>query len=237
MPINIKKKIELSRVVLDLSLKPFTTWIITIFPFWYGTFIGLYSISFFSVIYGNFYYCLIFILIPIIALLGIIIRFYKDFNKITLFKTNYQFTPNLDDYDYMTFPCFIVSENFETRFSFKLNLYGNAPSQFQGKRFALIVIKAPTINISIKRRKELNQDFDDVGNIFYLTQDYELNSSQLSFVLFVQANGAVDAKDLEIYIMCEDNLENFLEDYKKDKKTRPNIFISKEEFYLSHANY
>lgn len=235
MSIIIKKRIELTKVVLELSLKPYATWITTILPFWYGTFFALYSIPFFSIIYQNFYWVGI-LLIPVIVLFCIILNFNRDFNQITLFNQKYRFNPNIDDYDYIKSPSFIVSEYFDTRFSFKLKLYGSMPMQFQGKRFALIVIKAPTITISIKPRIELKQVFDDLGDIFYLKQNYELNSSEISFVLFMQASGAVNTKDLEIYIMCEDALENFLQNYENDKQSRPKLFISKEEFYLSCPN-
>lgn len=229
---NIKKRAELLYVVLKLSLKPHSTSIIPTFSFWYAALIGLHAIPFFSFLYTNLIYLLI--CLPPFVVLGIIINYYKDFNNITLFEKNFHFNPTKDDY--LDIPSFIVSEFFVTRFSFKLKLYGNIFSKFEGKRLALIIIKAPTIKISIKPKKQLDQKFHDDGEVFYLTQKYERNSSQVSFVIFVQADEAVDTKKLEFYIICESSLQKFLKDFSENPKIMPDMLISKEKFYLSTIN-
>lgn len=228
---NIRKSKDLFMVVLKLSLKPYHSWINTTFPFWYGAFIGLYSVPYFSFIYADLVYSLIFLILPLIVVLVIMINFYRNFNKITLHEKNFHLNINLNDF--LEIPSFILSEFFATRFSFKLKLYGDALSKIQGQRIALIIIKPPTINIFIKPRTQLNQEYNDGGDIFYLTQDYEINSSQLSFVTFIQAEGAIDAKRLELYLICEDSLQRFLEDYTNDPLIRPKGLVTKEEFYLS----
>lgn len=223
---------ETFQTVYDLSLKPYEAIILTILSIWYGAIIAFYSIPYFSFLYNTLFYLLISLVLPFIVLFGILlVFFYTKFSKIIISDENFYLNPSFDDY--YSLPNLVISEYFVTRFSFKLRLYCDMPSKFQGKKIVLIIIKAPTINISIKPKKQLHQEFSDREEIFYLKQDYELNSSELSFVLYIQADGAVNTKKLDLYITCEESLEKFLEEFKNDPKTRPHRLICEKNFYLS----
>lgn len=100
------------------------------------------------------------------------------------------------------------------------------------KRFALIIEKAPTINIYLKQDNEnLKQESKNINKeLFSIEQDYELFSNSLSFSVYIEAAKAKDTHKLKLYIECE----GFLENLKINPNLRPKNLIHVEDFYLSN---
>lgn len=234
---NIEDITATIRAVYTLSLNPYKEWLIAIFPFWYTLLYSFYTNPSITFMFDLWWHRLILIILPFSIILCIFVGYYiLFFRNITLSDRNYFFNPtNIDEY--LKLPKMILSENFVTRFSFKLKLYGKMPSKFQDSnngQLVLLIRKANTIDVSIKPRKHLKQkSYNPYEDIFYLKQDYELHSSELSFRFFIQAAGAVDTTKLEIYMFCEKSLEMFLKDIKTNPKKLSKKLIHTEEFYLS----
>jgi len=143
---NIKKFFHSETVlaVYDLTLKPFKGEILAFTLFYYTIFFSIYTNP---IVYTNpilsflvdWWWDVLIIIIPPLAVIIIMAAYYfLYFKKITLFDERYFINPVSID-NYCKLPSMVLSENFETRFSFKLKLFGDMPSKFQGKPFILVI--------------------------------------------------------------------------------------------------
>lgn len=230
---------ETIRAVYDLTLKPFKGGILAFTLFYYTIIFSIYTNP---IVYTNpllaflvdrWWYVMIYIITPLVVAIIIMAAYYfLFFKKITLFDERYFINPVSID-NYCKLPSMVLSENFETRFSFKLKLFGDMPSKFQGNPFILVVSKPTTIKISIIPRKELKQEPVNYNQeIFYIKQCYERYSPELSFVVSIRAEGAIDATQLRIYLICEKSLNKFLDNLKIDPDLCAKYLIHTENFNL-----
>lgn len=236
-PITEKAKtfIETAKVVIGLSLKPHEKWLPIFIPVWVAIVSNFNRYPPFAFLVSVWWVELFLIILPLIFLLFYFPFYYKVFFKnITLIDRKYFFNPtNIDEY--IMLPELILSKYFVSRFSFKFKLYGNMTSKFRGKRIVMLIRKAPTIQITLNNtKKALDQEYyNPHKEIFYIEQDYELYSSQISFSVYIEAIGAVDTKQLEIYLGCGDFIEKFLKDRGSNHEVHNKNLIHKEKFCLS----
>lgn len=217
--------------VTKLALDPHKIWSPVAIGFWIAIVPYLPKFTYFESLVGS-WYIPILLSLPFILIVVYLIYFWIVFKKITVEDTKYFFDP-YGQTNFIETPNLLLNGNFTSRLSFKLKLYGNISSKFiKNERFALLIKKAPTINIY---HKQDNEDLKQISykineNLFCIEQDYELFSDSLSFSVYIEAVNAKDTHQLDIYVECPKHLEAI----KDNPKLKPKNLIHSEDFYLSN---
>ena len=135
---------ENPRIIIGLSLHHHENYIIPFIPIWIAVTFTLIPKAPLLFLVDNWKIQLIVFFAPFIVLIVYFLIFYfLLFKKIRLFDQKYFFSfPGRDDNDFIKSPALILNENLVSRFSFKLQIFGNEVSKFDKcKRYAIIFEK------------------------------------------------------------------------------------------------